>query len=238
MTAALLSLDRLLAADFPVLAGSLKGARKAAATDTQVLILGEAGSGRSTVARAFHAASRRSAGPLVEMDSGAIPSTLFESELFGYRAGAFTGAEGGGEGRLARTAGGSLLLDHVEELPLSVQPKLLRLLAEGKYAPLGGREVQADVRFLTIGAEDLEQRMNREAFRPDLYYRLEVLAFRVPRCASAGPTCRPSWTPCWLILPSASAVPAPSSRPPRGPGCWSTPGRGTSASSATCWSAA
>jgi len=179
VTAALFSLDRLLG-DFPILAKSLKGAGKAAATDTQVLILGEAGSGRSTVARAFHAAGPRSAGPLVEMDSGAIPSTLFESELFGYRAGAFTGAESGGEGRLARAAGGSLILDHVEELPLAVQPKLLRLLAEGKYAPLGGREVKADIRFLAIGAEDLEQRMSREAFRSDLYYRLEVLAFRVP----------------------------------------------------------
>ncbi|HEX3552242.1 MAG TPA: sigma 54-interacting transcriptional regulator [Thermoanaerobaculia bacterium] len=179
MTVSLLSLDRLLG-DFPVLARSLRGAERAAVTDTQVLILGEAGSGRSTVARAFHAAGPRAAGPLVEVDSGAIPTTLFESELFGYRAGAFTGAEGGGEGRLAHAAGGSLILDHVEELPLAVQPKLLRLLAEGKYAPLGGREVKADVRFLAIGAEDLEQRVSREAFRSDLYYRLEVLAFRVP----------------------------------------------------------
>ena len=179
MTATPLSLARLLR-DFPVLAESLRGAERAAATEAPVLILGEAGSGRSTLARAFHGAGPRAAGPLVEVDPGAVPSTLFESELFGFRAGAFTGAEGGGEGRVSRAEGGTLLLDHVEELPLSVQPKLLRLLAERRYAPLGGPEVAADVRFLAIGAEDLPRRVAREAFRADLFYRLEVLAFQVP----------------------------------------------------------
>jgi DNA-binding NtrC family response regulator len=179
VTSAPLSLSRLLSG-YPVLAESLRGAERAAATDAPVLILGEPGSGRSTLARAFHAAGPRAAGPLVEVDSGAIPSPLFESELFGYRAGAFTGAEGRVEGRVARAEGGTLLLDHVEELPLAVQPKLLRLLAERRYAPLGGPEVAADLRFLAIGAEDLPRRVTREAFRADLFYRLEVLAFRVP----------------------------------------------------------
>jgi DNA-binding NtrC family response regulator len=179
VTAAPLSLARLLG-DFPVLAESLRGAERAAASDAPVLILGEPGSGRSTVARAFHGAGPRAAGPLVEVDSGAIPSTLFESELFGYRAGAFTGAENGIEGRVARAEGGTLLLDHVEELPVAVQPKLLRLLAERRYAPLGSAERTADVRFLTVGADDLEERVARETFRADLFYRLEVLAFRVP----------------------------------------------------------
>jgi DNA-binding NtrC family response regulator len=179
VTAAAFSLARLLR-DFPVLAESLRGAERAAATDAPVLILGEAGSGRSTLARAFHGAGPRAAGPLAEVDPGAIPSTLFESEFFGYRAGAFTGADGGREGRVTRAAGGTLVLDHVEELPLSVQPKLLRLVAERRYAPLGGAEVEADVRFLAIGAEDLQRRVSREAFRADLFYRLEVLAFRVP----------------------------------------------------------
>ena len=104
-------------------------------------------------------------GPLVEIDAGAIPASLFESELFGYAAGAFTGAEEGFDGRVARAAGGSLLLDHVEEIPLAVQPKLLRLLAEGRYAPLGGDEVEADVRFVTIGAPDLPERVAQGAFR-------------------------------------------------------------------------
>ena len=179
MTSASLSLARLVR-DFPVLGESLRGAERAAASEAPVLILGEPGSGRSTLARAFHGAGPRAAGPLVEVDPGAVPSTLFESELFGYRAGAFTGAESGNAGRVARAEGGTLLLDHVEELPLAVQPKLLRLVAERRYAPLGGPEVEASVRFLAIGAEDLPRRVAREAFRADLFYRLEVLAFRVP----------------------------------------------------------
>jgi len=174
-----LSLPRLLL-DFPALAESLRGIERAAATGAPVLLVGEPGSGRSTVARALHGASPRAAGPLVEVDPGAIPSTLFESEFFGYRAGAFTGAERPSEGRVARAEGGTLVLDHVEELPLTAQPKLLRLVAERRYAPLGGAEVEADVRFVAIGSEDLPRRVTREAFRADLFYRLEVLAFRVP----------------------------------------------------------
>jgi len=174
-----LSLRRLLH-DHPALAASLRGVERAAATDAPVLILGEAGSGRSSLARALHAASRRAAGPLVEVDPGALPSALFESEFFGYRAGAFTGAAAAAEGRVARAAGGTLVLDHVEELPLASQPKLLRLLAERRYAPLGGDEVAADVRFVAIGPEDLAERVARKTFRADLYYRLEVVAFRLP----------------------------------------------------------
>ncbi len=179
MTSAPLSLSRLTR-DFPVLSENLKGVERAAATDAPVLILGEAGTGRSTLARAIHGASPRSAGPLVEVDVGAIPSTLFESELFGYRAGAFTGAEQANEGRAGRAEGGTLILDHVEELPLATQPKLLRLVAERRYAPLGDVERTADLRFLAIGSEDLPVRVARETFRPDLFYRLEVLAFLLP----------------------------------------------------------
>ncbi len=179
MTAEPLSLSRL-ARDFPDLAESLKGAERAASTDAPVLLLGEPGTGRSTVARALHDASPRASGALVELDAGALPTTLFESELFGYRAGAFTGAEHGIEGRVARAEGGTLLLDHVEELPLAVQPKLLRLIAERRYAPLGGAEAAADVRFLAIGSEDLPVRVARETFRADLFYRLDVVAFLVP----------------------------------------------------------
>ncbi len=174
-----LSLSRLLQ-DFPALADGLRGVDRAAPTEAPVLILGEPGSGRSTLARALHGASPRAAGPLIEVDPGAIPSTLFESEFFGYRAGAFTGAEQASAGRVARAEGGTLVLDHVEELPLSSQPKLLRLVAERRYAPLSGAETGADVRFIAIGSEDLPRRVARETFRPDLFYRLEVLAFRVP----------------------------------------------------------
>ena len=169
-----------LAAGQPVLARHLAALARSAASSAPLLLVGEAGTGRTALARAVHAASRRAAGPLVELDPGAVPATLFESELFGYRAGAFTGAAVTTPGRVARAAGGSLLFDHVEELPLAVQPKLLRLVAEGSYAPLGGRERRSDVRFLSVGSEDLQERVRRGAFREDLYYRLEVLAFRVP----------------------------------------------------------
>jgi DNA-binding NtrC family response regulator len=153
---------------------------RAAASEAPVLILGEAGTGRSSLARRLHRGSPRGHGPLVEVDPAAIPTSLFESELFGYRAGAFTGAERAVEGRVRRADGGTLVFDHVEALPLASQPKLLRLLAERRYAPLGGTERAADVRFVAIAAEDLGLRAQRGAFRQDLYYRLEVLAIRLP----------------------------------------------------------
>jgi DNA-binding NtrC family response regulator len=178
--AAGLSLPFLL--EQPALGAALKGADRAARSDAPLLLVGEPGSGRSSVARALHAAGRRAGRPLVEVDPGSFPSSLFESELFGYRPGAFTGAEHSSEGRVALAEGGTLLLDHVEELPLAAQPKLLRLLAERRYSPLGAGdrgEREADVRFLAIGAEDLPFRVEHGSFRADLFYRLEVLTFRV-----------------------------------------------------------
>ena len=164
----------------PSLGTLVVGARRAAASDAPILILGEPGCGRSTLARGLHAVSSRAQGPLIEVDISAIPSTLFESELFGYRAGAFTGAETGVAGRVERAEGGSLLLDHVEDIPLAAQPKLLRVLAENRYSPLGGRERAADVRFLGIGSEDLPTRVSQGGFRQDLFYRLEVVTLRLP----------------------------------------------------------
>ena len=155
-------------------------ARRAAMSEAPILVLGEPGSGRSTLARGLHAMSQRGSGPLAEVDISTIPSSLFESELFGYRAGAFTGAEESSPGRLEGVAGGTLLLDHVEDIPLPAQPKLLRLLAENRYAPLGGVERVADVRFLGIGSDDLPQRVLQGRFRQDLFYRLEVVTLRLP----------------------------------------------------------
>ncbi len=179
MTAATLSLEVLIEAS-PALEKALRGAARAAASTSPILIQGEPGTGRSTLARALHGASARHSGPLLEMDVGLIPGALFESELFGHRPGAFTGAETAAEGRLGLASAGSLVLDHVEELPATVQPKLLRLLAEGRYSPLGGRERRADVRFLAIGSPDLARRVEAGAFRSDLYYRLDVLHFQLP----------------------------------------------------------
>lgn len=169
-----------LFASLPGSSGPASSLQQVAASSSPVLILGEPGTGRSTFARRIHAAGARAAAPLVELDPAAIPAALFESELFGFRAGAFTGAERSQAGRVARAEGGTLVLDHVEELPLSSQPKLLRLLAECRYAPLGGSEAVADVRFVAIGAHDLVSRVERGLFRPDLYFRLEVLTFILP----------------------------------------------------------
>jgi DNA-binding NtrC family response regulator len=115
----------------------------------------------------------------VEVDVAAIPTTLFESELFGHRAGAFTGADTAVPGKVARAEAGSLLLDPVEELPLAAQPKLLRLVAERRYAPLGGAETRADVRFLAVADASLARRVEEGLFRDDLFYRLDVLSFRL-----------------------------------------------------------
>lgn len=164
----------------PDLAAALPGIERAAASEAPVLLVGEPGTGRSTLARALHAESPRSAGPLVEVDPGSLPAPLIESELFGHRPGAFTGADRKVQGRVERAGGGTLVLDHLEELPLAAQPKLLRLVAERRYAPLGGGERTADVRFVALGSEDLPERVERGAFRQDLWYRLEVLAFRLP----------------------------------------------------------
>ncbi|MCG8461318.1 MAG: sigma 54-interacting transcriptional regulator [Holophagales bacterium] len=173
------SLEGLLRAS-PSLETSLPGLRRAAASSAPILILGEAGTGRSALARAIHRSSPRHHGPLVEMDPGAVPSTLFESDLFGYRAGAFTGAEADRPGRVQRAEGGTLVLDHVEDLPLASQPKLLRLLSESRYTPLGGEEQRCDVRFVATSTPDLPRRVEGGTFRADLFYRLEVLAFHLP----------------------------------------------------------
>lgn len=164
----------------PSLESFVLGARRAALSEAPILILGEPGSGRSILARGLHAISARASGPLVEVDISAIPSTLFESELFGIRPGAFTGAETAVAGRVERAEGGSLLLDHVEDIPQAAQPKLLRILAESRYSPLGGRERAADIRFLGIGSEDLPDRVSQGSFRQDLFYRLEVVTLRLP----------------------------------------------------------
>jgi DNA-binding NtrC family response regulator len=173
------TLERLVGSS-AAMARALRGAERAAASDSAILILGEPGSGRSSLARALHEAAEERTGRLVEVDVGTIPSTLFESELFGYKAGAFSGANRDYVGRVGRANGGTLLLDHVEELPIETQPKLLRLLAEGSYSPLGGRDQTAETRVIAIASHELPERIRRGLFREDLYYRLDVLSFVLP----------------------------------------------------------
>jgi DNA-binding NtrC family response regulator len=153
---------------------------RAAGTEVPVLILGAPGTGRSGLARELHRRSGRAGGPLIEVDPSTIPATLFESEFFGHRRGAFTGADRDVAGRVARAAGGTLVLDHVEDLPLPAQSKLLRLAAEHVYSPLGGEETGADVRLVAIGADDLPVRAARGLFRSDLFFRLEVVTLVLP----------------------------------------------------------
>lgn len=146
-----------------------------------VLITGESGTGKEVVANAIHNSSRRADGPMVVVNCGAIPEALLESELFGHAKGAFTGAHVAKIGRVALAQGGTLFLDEVGELPLSLQVKLLRLLQQHDYSPVGdSRTIHADVRIVAATNMDLEQAVAQGMFRKDLYYRLNVIHIRVP----------------------------------------------------------
>ena len=159
----------------------LKRAAKVAQSDVSVLLLGESGTGKELLARAIHSSGSRSNKPLVTVNCGAIPETLLESELFGHIKGSFTGA---GETRpgLFKTADcGTILLDEVGELPLSLQVKLLRVLQEGEFYPVGGSQpVKVDVRVIAATNRDLEKAVEQGTFRRDLYYRLNVVPISIP----------------------------------------------------------
>ncbi len=146
-----------------------------------VLITGESGTGKELVARAVHQASVRSSGPFVIVNCGAIPEALLESELFGHAKGAFTGAHATKMGRLAMAQGGTLFLDEIGELPLSLQVKLLRVLQQHEYSPVGDtRTVHADVRIVAATNVNLEEAVTSGTFREDLFYRLNVIHLTVP----------------------------------------------------------
>jgi two-component system response regulator HydG len=162
------------------LALGIAGVERAAASESPILILGEAGTGRSNLARSIHQASPRRDQVLVEIDVASLPSDLFESELFGHGEGAFTGADRTQIGKIQRADGGTAVLDHVEDLPLISQPKLLRLLSEKRFSPIGLEEMSVDVRFIAIGSNDLNARVEKGLFRRDLYHRLDILTLRLP----------------------------------------------------------
>ena len=157
-------------------------ARRAAQSNSPVLLLGETGTGKELLAHAIHAASGRAAGPLVSVNIAAVPDTLLEAEFFGVAPGAFTGADRKGrDGKFKLADGGSLFLDEIGDMPLAVQAKLLRALQEGEIEPLGSNTlVPFDVRVIAATSRDLTAWMREGRFREDLYYRLNVLPIRVP----------------------------------------------------------
>jgi len=152
-----------------------------AGSPSTVLILGETGTGKELMARTIHSLSPRSKGPFVAVNCGALPDTLLESELFGYRAGAFTGAVKDKPGRFAMAQGGTLFLDEISEVSPALQVRLLRVLQERQYEPLGAtRSEKADVRVLAATNKDLSELVRQSKFREDLYYRINVVRVELP----------------------------------------------------------
>jgi transcriptional regulator with GAF, ATPase, and Fis domain len=156
-------------------------ARRAAGSSASILLLGETGTGKDVLARAIHAHGARAHKSFVVFDCSATPPSLIESALFGHTRGAFTGAEEARLGVFERASGGTLFLDEIGELPLDLQPKLLRALDGGSITPVGGnREVRVDVRVVAATNRDLRAMVDQDRFRPDLYYRLAVIPIEVP----------------------------------------------------------
>ncbi len=164
----------------PALRRVLDVATQAAPSSATVLILGESGTGKELLARYIHGKSGRASGPFVAVNCAAIPESILEAELFGHERGAFTGAVSKREGRFARARGGTLFLDEIGELSPAVQVKILRVLQEGEYEPIGGHTVRTDARIVAATNKDLVAEVEAGRFREDLYYRLNVIAITAP----------------------------------------------------------
>src|ERR671932_740777 len=162
----------------------LSQARRVAASDASVCIFGQSGTGKELLARAIHRASPRSQAQFIEVNCGAIPEGLLESELFGHKKGSFTGAVADRRGLFQAATGGTLFLDEVGDMPLSLQVKLLRALEERKIRPVGSHESHdIDVRVISATHRKLEERIQSGEFREDLYYRLNVVKLYIPALA-------------------------------------------------------
>ncbi len=163
----------------PALRAALEVATQAAPSTANVLVLGESGTGKELLARAIHDRSGRK-GAFTAVNLAALPETIVEGELFGYEKGVFTGAVVKRDGRISQAEGGTLFLDEIGELSLAVQVKLLRVIQEGEYEPLGGKTRKADFRLIAATNKDLRQLVQEGRFREDLYYRLHVIAITSP----------------------------------------------------------
>ena len=165
----------------PAFVGMLQKVLRVADSAAAVLLLGETGTGKELVARAIHEASSRSSGPFVAVDCAGMTENLFESELFGYEKGAFTGAAHRKQGLVEAASGGTIFLDEIGELPLSLQVKLLRLLETGTYRRVGGLDwLPADFRLVAATHRDLRAMVQAETFRRDLYYRINTFPLHTP----------------------------------------------------------
>jgi len=163
------------------LRAALARAALVAPTGTAVLVTGESGTGKELLARALHELGPNPGGPFVAVNCGALPRELAESELFGHERGAFTGAAARRAGWFEEASGGTLVLDEIGELPLDLQPKLLRVLESGRLRRVGGAgEIAVRVRVVAMTLRDLEGEVQRRTFRPDLYYRLAGICVRLP----------------------------------------------------------
>jgi two-component system NtrC family response regulator len=173
--------ERPMVASSPSMQAALSLVDRIAPSDATVLITGESGTGKELVARRLHGRSARRERSFVAVNCAAIPHTLLESELFGHEKGAFTGAIRARPGHFRQADGGTLFLDEIGELPLALQPKLLRVLQEGVVTPVGGDgPIEIDVRIVAATNQDLESRVSQGAFRQDLFYRLDVIRIELP----------------------------------------------------------
>jgi len=170
-----------LVCESPAMRRVLQTVAVVAPSDVPVLITGPTGSGKEMIAQLIHRASPRAAGPLIAANCAGLPETLLESELFGHTKGAFTGADQARAGLFRAAAGGTLFLDEIGELPLHLQPKLLRALETGQIMPVGSdRPVQVDIRLVAATNRNLTEEVEAGRFREDLYYRLNVIELAVP----------------------------------------------------------